>query len=541
MQRPSSFRKSLSVWLVCTIGLVAYWSLRGSSFDWLVLSNTLGLGIFAALVAIPLAMLQAIISSQATWPGRVTLLITLSLALIPLVFQVGSWDAAFGKLGWLTATATGQNQPMISGWSAAVWIHAVALAPQLALVFLAGLLTGKKVYEDQALIDSSSWQVFWRITLPRMAPYVGLAVFWCVISCSREIAVTDIYQVGTLAEQVYLGFSLGQFDSFMGNWSSSELEQADSLSILLQVTTIAWLMLTSVLLFSRFVHGERHSENQIIRFRDARSSLSAWLGAFVVVVVFVCVPTWNLIVRASFHVTRENGKPTPGYSAEQFFSALRRASTEYLPQTYWSFLIAGGCTFAVMLVATLIAYGAKRVVQVRVLAVLLIAICCALPGPTIGSMLSQLFSASQWSWVEYLYNRTLFPPILATTIVCLPVAVLLCWLILSEAPHDADEQMQMEGAGFWTRFVRMSIGGQLPALFGVGTLCFVHAYGELSASQMVLPPGVETVPRLTLGLMHSGVNEMTAALTIVNIVTIIAISLVGWWLISLKWARRKQQ
>jgi ABC-type spermidine/putrescine transport system permease subunit II len=34
---------------------------------------------------------------------------------------------------------------------------------------------------------------------------------------------------------------------------------------------------------------------------------------------------------------------------------------------------------------------------------------------------------------------------------------------------------------------------------------------------MVLPPGMDTVPRRALGMLHAGVDEMTAALTLVTI------------------------
>jgi ABC-type spermidine/putrescine transport system permease subunit II len=44
---------------------------------------------------------------------------------------------------------------------------------------------------------------------------------------------------------------------------------------------------------------------------------------------------------------------------------------------------------------------------------------------------------------------------------------------------------------------------------------------------------MDTVPRLMLGLLHAGVDEMTAALTIVTVGIILLISIAGWGLIRL--------
>jgi ABC-type spermidine/putrescine transport system permease subunit II len=48
---------------------------------------------------------------------------------------------------------------------------------------------------------------------------------------------------------------------------------------------------------------------------------------------------------------------------------------------------------------------------------------------------------------------------------------------------------------------------------------------------MILPAGIDTVPRRMLGLLHSGVNELTAAFSIVNFFVIFVVAMAGWQLI----------
>jgi len=57
----------------------------------------------------------------------------------------------------------------------------------------------------------------------------------------------------------------------------------------------------------------------------------------------------------------------------------------------------------------------------------------------------------------------------------------------------------------------------------VAAFCFA----ELSATQMVLPPGIDTVPRLALGMLHAGVNESTAALTIVTLLPVLVLAILA--------------
>ena len=134
-------------WLSFTAILIIFWCLAGSSYDQMVLINTVMLGLLASCIAIPLASILAISSSQKSFLGRATLILVLAFALIPIVFQVSCWDAAFGKLGWLTAKWTGTNQPIVSSWVATIWIHAASLTPQIAIFFLAYL----PLFTDPAL------------------------------------------------------------------------------------------------------------------------------------------------------------------------------------------------------------------------------------------------------------------------------------------------------------------------------------------------------------------------------------------------------
>ena len=115
---------------------------------------------------------------------------------------------------------------------------------------------------------------------------------------------------------------------------------------------------------------------------------------------------------------------------------------------------------------------------------------------------------------------------------------MIVWFSFRNVARDALESASLEGASGWQQLVQFGVTANPFLLPGCWLITFAICFGELSASQMVLPPGIDSVPRLTLGLLHAGVNEMTAALTIVTIAGILVVSLMGWGLVCLN--RRAQ-
>ena len=101
--------------------------------------------------------------------------------------------------------------------------------------------------------------------------------------------------------------------------------------------------------------------------------------------------------------------------------------------------------------------------------------------------------------------------------------------------------LNWKGQGGWFEFLRFGLLANAAAAIGCWLISFAFCFGELSASQIVLPPGIDTIPRLMLGLLHAGVDEMTAALTIVTFGAIVLVSASGWALIRLNQRRGSRQ
>ena len=514
-------------WLVVLLGIgIAFFS--SAPAERLLAMRTFGLGFCAFGIALPLGVLTAWACTGKGWVSRIVLLGTVASLFIPMFIHVSAWDAAFGKLGWLTSVQGQILVPLIPGWWAASWIHGIAASSQVAIIFLVGLSFGGRIFEEQALLDTSSLRVFWSVTVVRLWPLGVLAFLWVVVSCSREIAVTDLYQIGTLAEQIYLGYSLG------GNPVGVAVLEGGfgGVSFGLTLSLLAVLVALSMVLF--FAMTQMEYEAGVFRaVRTNRSGVVKNLAGVGLIVITFLIPIGNVVLRACFYVRPIEGVPTQGYSLVQCFSAIRRACFDYQDEFIWSAIIALVSATMILFLATLVSAVGRRLGWIQVLFASTLAISFALPGPLLGMAIASATGTLEGPWFVWLFNYTVFAPVLANFIFCWPLGALVVWFVFRKIPEDALESAHVEGAGKLTRYLLLGIKANWLPLLGCWLITFACCFGELSASQIVRPAGMDTVPRKMLGDLHAGVNELTAGITIVIVLVIVGISAVGWWVVNL--------
>jgi ABC-type Fe3+ transport system permease subunit len=529
-------------WLAFSAALVYVISARSVGADRSVAITTVCLGLFSATIAIPLGAVAAWVASGRGWLSRAVLAACVCLLIVPVFVHVSAWDSAFGRLGWLTATEGLTLKPLVSGWVSAVWIHAIAATPQVAIIMLLGLSMGRRTFEEQALLETGRAAVFWHVTLPRLSPLVLLSAVWIMLTCSREIAVSDIYRIGTLAEQVYLGFSLGQFNSIRGNWTPQQIADAQSLGSYVTIAVVGWIIVTSIWFFSRMTSLEFDSSQwQPDSIGRTRSSVAKKIFAVALLLIMVMVPAGNLLYRASFSVESIGGIPVPTHSVAQFVAVIGRVFTQYQTEFAWSTLIGAVSATLILCVVTVFTWLACQSPIAKAIFILGLTFSCAIPGPLFGSWLSQLFSSLTNATAVWLYDRTICAPVIASFFFCWPLSALIVWFVFRKTAVDCLESSRLEGASGIQQLFGIVMTGNKRVLFGCWLISFALCFGELSTSQMVLPPGMDTVPRTTLGLLHAGVDEMTAALTIVTVALIIILSWLGWCLIGLNPASHSRQ
>jgi ABC-type Fe3+ transport system permease subunit len=495
--------------------------------------NTFALGIGSAAIALPLGLLGAWVCLKRGAIGHALFFCCIATLFVPLFLHVGAWDSAFGKLGWINA-GKGQLTPLLSGWSAAIWVHAMAAVPQITLIVWFALRGPGRIYEEQALIDANPGAVFLHVTVRRLVPVLATCLIWVVVSCAREIAVTDIYGIGTLAERIYLGYALDL--GISKNIGVLPPENFDLIGgVWITISALIILSVTMVVTATRYVSPWLDASEitpSAGSFGKPTASENA-VGVLLLLLV-AAAPIANLLARASFCVDLFEGQIVQRYSIEGMWNTLRRVFPDYGAEFQWSCLIAGASSAALMIVAVGASWLSIQHWIWQAIAVTSVGVCCGLPGPLIGSGVVDAFTLVDVPWINYLFDRTILPPVIATFFFCWPVVYLLVSWTIRNTPRDALENARLEGADSAQQLARIALAINWKSLLGCWMISYAVCFGELSASQQTLPPGIDTIPRLMLGLLHSGVNEMTAALTIVNIAVAVSLTALGWWLVDVK-------
>lgn len=502
------------------------------SSDQTVLWRTLIFAFSASVIAIPFAVLAAVCLHRGVWLRSVLLFSLIALAVIPPYINVSCWDSAFGKLGWLTSAQGQILQPLLSGWSAGSWVHAVGLVPQFALLFFWAMMA-TRTFEEQAQLDLPPRIIFFHITLRRLLPMVLLCMLWALIVCSREIAVTDLYQIGTLAEQIYLGYSLGQVNALATKWSPEEIQAAGSIGFAPRAIQFLFLVTVSCAFFS-VLAGFSKDSSSTIKDLETRPATGASnfgvhaVGAATVLLLLVAAPVFNLIYQAGTSVSSIDGQPTQLWAFENFYRAIVKAAADFQSAFLWSALIALASSTLIILSSTFVCFWAKVNRFAWWSLILLTAFFAALSGPDIGSGLTTFFAQSKNQAMLWFYDCTIGPAVIANFVFCWPMATLVVWFAISQTTKDQFENAQLDRIGRLPRMFEFGFRQHWQLFLGIWLLIAAMCFSELSASQMVLPPGIETVPQVTLGKLHAGVNETTAALSILTIGLVVALSMTAW-------------
>ena len=495
-----------------------------------VWTRTLNLGLAASAIAIPLGMTIRWVIRQGGRIGGLLTLACLVSTMLPMVIHVGGWDAAIGKLGWLTTARGNVLTPLLSGWWAAVWTHGLIAAPQIGLLLHFCENKLDRVYEKQALLEADGWTTFWSVTLWRLWPMLMVSVLWVIVTCSREITVVDLYQVETFAEQIYLGYSLGNGNG-PGVWPAA-IDTEINVGFTKTAIYVSLLAVAAVVTFIVLTDSRRPNENDTIATTTRSNRLAATVG-MLLLLLLVAVPAANVFIRASFYVDSVDGQLTQNYSIDQVFRAMRKSCLDYRWEMIWSLVISlASATTAIVCSITLVRWTSGSTVK-RLVFAMIVACGLALPGPVTGSVLAQAFAIPTWPWFVWLVNYTIFAPVVATTIFTFPLIALAIWFVLHQTPQTVTEAASLDGLNAGESFWRIRVAGNLKMVVGCWLLACVLCFGELSASQIVRPAGMDTVARKMLGDLHAGVNELTAGISIVVAAAAVVVSLAGWSVIRI--------
>jgi len=467
-----------------------------------LLLNTLWLAIAVMCVSVPVAGVLAYCLShcEVKWAGmwRSCLLM---LIFVPLYIQLASWEAGFGRGGWYSMLIEQKlSDPPLEGFRGAVIVHALAAIPWLFGIFQLGFLAVPRSHLESASLDATPWQVFRRITIPMTLPVLLGAGLYVLIVTTTEITVTDRYQYRSYAEVL--------FNQFVLNDRFDELPLSIAPILITLVTvTLAGLVLCKLLL---------PLVTNLTIDRERSSGSVNWVATAIVaatVSVLLLIPIGNLIYQAGIEVVdSDGGERLRSWSASKMLRLVADSPRKYRQEIAYTAILSQTSVLLSLVMATLLAWWARGKTWRQGLAALLATFCFVIPGPFIGLGLIRLllFNRDVSPFLAWLYDDTLFVPTVAMTIRCFPFVYLIVWYGVSTISKAVTDAAAVDGAGNLQTLWNVVLPTLWPSLLCAGLVGLAVGIGELSASKLVMPPGVTTIATQIFYLIHYGADDQLA-------------------------------
>lgn len=442
---------------------------------------------------------------------------------IPLYIHAAGWEGAAGKFGWIPSLQGGARF-WFSGIWAAAWIHGMYGACWIALATWWALRRRPSFVDQCARMDVEESKRTWLVDLPLANGWIIAAVTWNSVLVATEMTVADLYGVTTLADMVYKVYAL---DPQPWPVLSAVLLPA-VLVIPFCVWGIAKTNWTGWTIRSEEAAADRSSsDHENDRPRSVRILPS--LIAIAATLLVGVVPVMSLIAKAGWTVTKSptaNGAVissanassgispvlTHSFNALQVWETLKTSAASFEAELGWTVQLA----FSVVLVAVPVSLLAAAFAETNrwlrfplLMGMLLVAM---IPGPVISLAVIQFFNRPSLS---ILYDRTLVPSVFAV----LPRAIPAAYLIIRAGYRMLDQSVlecaAMDGCGTLRRLCAIDAPRLWRPVLLSAVAILLIAWGDLSATLLVLPPSVSTVASRLFGLMHSGVRHQEAGLALI--------------------------
>jgi iron(III) transport system permease protein len=157
-------------------------------------------------------------------------------------------------------------------------------------------------------------------------------------------------------------------------------------------------------------------------------------------------------------------------------------------------------------------------------------VCLVLPGPILALAIIGLLNRPGLPWLFWLYDQSILAPWMALTVRAMGPAILILWHAVRTIPQPMLDSAATEGCGSLGQLVRIVLPQRLPALGVAWLIGLALALGDMTASSLVVPPGVDMLSIRVFNLVHYGVEDQVAGICLALTAALSALATMVTWL-----------
>lgn len=486
---------------------------------------------FVLAVRVPIAIVVAFVISwlliRVEIPGRRFIEITLWFGFfLPAVPIVMGWilllDAHYGLINALLEKLPFVTGPVFSVESIGgiIWVHlALTTVPIMVILLTPAFRQLDSAFEEAAdVAGAGTWTALRRITIPLLVPAM-LTAF--VAALVRSLETFEVEQIlGTPA-----GINVYATRIFtLVNWDPPLFPQAMALS-----TLFLAILIGLSLFYQRYlIHtGSRPTiSGRGVRLHARPKSWWVYLASALVIgyTCFSVILPLIVLVLGSFTKLFGFFFLKDPWTTQHWLSVL--GDPRFAQATINSIGLGLAVGIFSILVFALIAWVLVRTdIWGRGTLSMLVWLPWAIPGLVLGlTFLSLLLSVPLFAG---LYGSIL-PLILVLVIKEMPIGVQLLRTSLNQISAELEEAAEVAGAGFLSRFKKVTLPLIAPTLVSVFLLVFASTIRDIGTIILLATPGMQTLSLMMFDFAGSGRFETASVLGVMIAVISLLMTLLAF-------------
>ncbi|MBX3295858.1 MAG: iron ABC transporter permease [Acidobacteria bacterium] len=337
--------------------------------------------------------------------------------------------------------------------------------------------------EEAALLAAPPFRVFWRITLPLVAPVVSAAFLIVFVLSVAEFGVPGLLRVRVYTTEVFTAFA-----------ALYDFGAATALAVPASLVTLAAAVFVAKIIGEKTLVGRRQSSSALNM--TSGGSRLVLLAAGMIFVATCLLPAVVLLSEA--------------FRIRNLSSVVLESGAAIANSLLLS---AIGATL-VIAVSVILGYARGRAgTNWNWLADVVFVVIFAVPSTVVGVGIIGLWNRGGLEMV-YTSQAIIVVGYLARFT---PVAALILGGIVRQIPYSIEEAAAISGASWPRIFGRIVLPNVRNGIVGTWLIIFIFAFGELGTTLLVAPPGETTLPVRIYTIIANTPPSEVAALALLQI------------------------